>query len=270
MIKRIIIQDIIAGFRRNYVKYILYICFITLTSVGKYFGFYQLFGKEQVSGIGVVCTGILSGITEYIPDFSTPITIPITWIVLVCFIPFLQGDYTKTDMTGMGIQKILYSGRERWWIGKCMYILAMVIIYMGIMFGIPMLIELINSRQLISISKDILVYTYEFSDMCASDFDFWGYVVVMPFLCSLAIAIWTNVLGMIWNPSKAFMVMVIYLVTGIFYMHPALIGNQLMLFRCVYFNPDGIQFSVGIWIDCVLIIAGVITGLCYIERKDLI
>jgi hypothetical protein len=109
-----------------------------------------------------------------------------------------------------------------------------------------------------------------FSDMYAHIGDFWGYVVVMPVLCCLAIAIWTSVLGMIWSPSKSFMIMVIYLTSSIFYMNPLLIGNQLMLSRSVYFNERGIVLSFGIWLDLLLILAGILVGLCYVEKKDLI
>lgn len=270
MTGRIIAQDITESLRKNFGKYVLYTLFILLLFMGKYFLFCQTYEKGQISGMGVLCVSMLSGITEYIPDFSKPITIPTSWIVLTAFLPFLQGDYIKNDIQGMGIQKILLSGRERWWIGKCVHIMLTVILYTSILYGIPFIMCIIESGQMIGLGEDILIYMYGFSDLYASSYDFFGYVVVMPFLCCLAIAVWTNVLGMIWNPSKAFMVVVIYLVLGIFYMHPAFIGNQLMLFRSVYFNPNGIQLSVGIWIDCILILLGVITGLCYVERKNLI
>lgn len=270
MTGRIIIQDIREGFRRNSGKYVLYIVFIFFLTLGKYFVFCNVYHREQVSGVGILCVSILSGLEEYIPNFSRPISIPTSWIVLTAFLPFLQGDYIKNDMQGMGIQKVLLSGRERWWVGKCAYILFTVLLYMGILYGIPILICALGSGQTLDAGKDILIYTYGFSDLYANSGDFWGYFLVLPFLCCLAIAIWTNVLGMIWNPSKAFMVVVIYLVAGIFYLHPAFIGNQLMLLRGTYFNPDGVQLSVGIWIDCLLILTGMITGLCYMEKKNLI
>lgn len=271
MLGRIVIYDIVHGLRRNSGKLILFLVFVSMLYLGKgfFFGHVGTMMRTDRFGAMGLFSCIIGGIEEYIPTQEWPFTFPAEWVVLVAFIPFLYGDYISADLQGIGLQKILRTGRGRWWFGKCIWILVMAVIYMVLLYGLSWLAAaLFHSWQ--PMHLDSLLYGNGFIGLTETPWELYKRFLVLPFLCVLTISAWTVVLDMIWEPTKAFMAVCIYLVAGIFYMSPYLIGNQLMLFRSDYLNPKGVNPELGIWMDIILIGMAVLLGYYYIQNKDLI
>lgn len=271
MLGRIVIRDIVYGFRRNYGKLILFLVFVSMLYLSYGFTYIHLGTtmKTDIFGpMGLFCR-VLVGMEEYIPNPNRPLVFPAEWVALVAFIPFIYGDYISTDLKGIGVQKILQTGRGRWWFSKCIWMLVTAVIYMVLLYGISWLAAVLL-HNLQPMHLDWIIYSNGFIGLTKTPWEIYKRFLVLPFLCILTISAWTVVLDMIWEPAKAFMAVCIYLVVGIFYMNPYLIGNQLMLLRCDYLNPKGVNPELGIWMDVILIAMAVLLGYYYIQHKDLI
>lgn len=270
MLGRMMLHEAGYGILKNKQKYIMFLIYMVILCIGKSF-YYMALGIDAYFGVyGILCSSTLCGIVEYIPDWMEQITFPAGWVLMTAFIPYVLGDYVERDLHGMGIQKILLTGRRKWWYGKCAWILMSAGVYCLIFYGVQFAITGIMNGRVVMPNQDALIHIFGYSDMYADKTDFYLGMIIMPCLCILTLSVWTAVLGMIWGPAKAFMIVVIYLVIGVFYMNPILIGNQLMLLRSVYINPDGISATTGIAIDIVLTIGGILIGQCYISSKDLL
>ena len=77
-------------------------------------------------------------------------------------------------------------------------------------------------------------------------------------------------LAFIVRPSVAFGCMAALLVVSAHTMHPALLGNYLMLARLGGAVPGGVSPLVGLGVAAVLALASVVGGLFFFRRTDLV
>ena len=269
MCKGMIIQDVLYGLRKSRGKYFGFFFFMSAIVIGKCFllkqGQYGEFGM-----FGILACDIIRGIPTYIPAGDNQIVIPAYWIIMLLFIPFILGDYCEEDMKGLGLYKIVLSGRKKWWISKFVWMVLSCIVYLVIFYGTQFVITAIFNHGITKADDEAWLHLLGYSDMLTDKFTFVSHMIIAPSLCILTFFLWSGILGMIIGSVNAFTIITIYVILGIFYTSPYFIGNQLMLLRSSYFDTQGITMGNSILIDLILIIGGFLIGNSYIQNKNLI
>jgi hypothetical protein len=227
------------------------------------------YGIKNYGWAGLVSGKLFCGVAEYNIQEGN-LQPPVEWITMMMVFAYMFADCIYDDISGFGIQKITRTGRKKWYIAKCICIFIEVVINVALIYLISVVTACLKSGGFVTAERDELFNLTGFYGMLGDKVEFYMNIVVVPFFCLLTVAVWTAVIGMVSDPAKSFMFMSIYIVVGVYYMSPYLIGNQMMLNRNQYVNPDGSGFVKSLWIDVVLIIGGVVYGYIYAGKKDYI
>lgn len=269
MFKGMIFQDVLYGLRKSLGKYVGFMIFMFAIVLGKCFLLKQ--GQYGEFGLfGILGCDILRGIPTYIPTGDNQIIVPAYWIIMLLFIPFIIGDYCEEDMKGVGLYKIVLSGRKKWWFSKIIWILVSCIVYLVIFYGTQFALTTLFNNGITIADDEAWLHLFGYSDMLTDKKLFYGYMIVVPSLCIFTMFLWSSILGMIIGSVNAFTIISIYVILGMFYTSPYFIGNQLMLLRSTYFDPQGIDIMDSVFIDLILIFGGFLVGNSYIQNKNLI
>ena len=63
---------------------------------------------------------LYGGMKEFIPDYEMGFQLPIVWIFVFLFLPFILLNYPLKDMNGIGQQMLIRSTKRTfWWLSKC-------------------------------------------------------------------------------------------------------------------------------------------------------
>lgn len=261
-------RDVCLGIKNTGVRVLFYAVIIAILT---YTGTMEVgwLNMNNYGWAGLVSLKLLSGVGEY--NLNEGILYPpIEWITMIMLVIYIFADYMYDDMNGLGVQKITRIGKRRWFVSKCVWIILETVICVSLIYLIPLVIACVMHGNAVPAVKDELLNMTGFYGMLKDRETFNMNFVVVPFACCMTLAVWTSVLGMILEPAKAFMSMSIYIVVGVYYMSPYLIGNQLMLSRNPYINPDGCSVADALWIDMVLITGGLVMGYMFTVKKDYI
>lgn len=264
---RVMIQDTGYGIRKNGKRIALFAVFMFLIVLAKCF-YAGAIHRTGYGTFGLLCLNILQGMSEYIPAEEASFSLPTTWLLMVFFIFYIQGDYVRQDLSGFGLQRMVRIGGGRWWLSKCVWLLATAALYMGILYGMQFLLAWIMNGGIVLPKDDIWIYEAGFSDLLANGVEFWLYTVVVPCLCVTALSVWSVVLSLLWDPVKSFLCATAYMTLGILFLNPFFIGNQLMLARSDYVTADGYSAVMSLAIDLTLIVGGVLSGYAYIKNRN--
>ncbi len=269
MLNGMIFQDVLYGIKKSKGKYIGFLFFMIAIVLGKCFLLRQIeYGDFGL--FGILGSDSIRGIATYIPASDNQINIPAYWIIMLLFIPFILGDYCEEDMKGTGLYKIILSGRKKWWLSKFIWICVSCVIYLLIFYGTQFILTAIFNNGIIKPDEEVLLHVFGYSDMLMDKVEFFCYMVLVPSLCFMTFFIWSGIIGMIIGSVNAFTIITIYVVLGIFNTSPYLIGNQLMLLRSSYFEPQGLIMENSIVIDLILIVGGFLVGNSYIQNKNFV
>ncbi|MBQ8317708.1 MAG: hypothetical protein IJX85_05160 [Lachnospiraceae bacterium] len=269
MLINLIVSEVKHDILRHKWRYFSFFLFMTITILGKCFYMSEA-GIGDFGIFGLNASNILLGIPRYVFYADNQIVVPAGWIVMLLFIPFIVGDWCEYELCGIGVYKILLSGRKNWWIAKFTSVFVGAIIYIAIYFLSQILITIILNGDLIEASDDIWLYNSGYSRMLSEITTFYLYTIAMPCVSFITFFVCSFVLSLICGSVKSFMMITIYIVLGVFYTSPYFIGNQLMLLRSTHFDSQGIDIIDSIFIDLILIIGGYAIGRSYIHNKDLI
>lgn len=265
---RYIARDSYLGVKKTGLRILFYALVIIILT---YTGILEVdwMNMNSYGWAGIISGKLLCGVEEYNIQYGS-LNPPIEWITMMMIVIYVFADYLYDDMNGFGVQKITRLGKNRWFVSKCIWIVEEAIICVSLLYLIPLIVTYLKYGSIVSASRDELLNLTGFYGMLKDKSNFYLSFVFVPAFCCLTIAVWTAVLGMLLEPAKAFMCMSIYIVVGVYYMSPYLIGNQMMLSRNPYINPDGSGVMESLWIDIVLIIGGFVCGYLYVSNKDYI
>ena len=95
------------------------------------------------------------------------------------------------------------------------------------------------------------------------------YLVIVPFFVLWALAYMHYMISIYANTVIGFLFLVVLLVASVFYLHPLLFGNYVMMARSEKILSDGIHLGVGVMVSVIEIIISFVIGNEVIEKKDL-
>lgn len=212
---------------------------------------------------------IFEGIEEFQRmDRIASFYIPKEW--LLAQFPFLLyiAKYPKRDWDQRGMQMVLRSqSRVLWWLSKCIWLMVSAMLYYVVFYFAIAVVTMVGGGNLNLQIRD--VWEIGFGGMSRQEEV--RILLLMPWLCSIAIGILQMLLSFILSPVIALCISIAYLVLSVAVEKSWILGNYTMLIRSHEYDVmKGVRSGVGVVISVCIICFGILTGMKFIKGKEFI
>lgn len=263
--------DLNIGFSINLPKYIISALFIAILCA-KFYS--NLSASEGIPNGNIIdCyMYIFKGMKVYNAENGDPFMIPFDWLILQSLIGLLIIQYPTQDLHSYGTQLLIRSrSRVFWWISKCIWNFATVLMFYLLSFIIPIVFSAIFGD--LSLIPNIKVN--EFSSLIdlkdvQINFTFYISIFILPILTSVAVSLFQMMLSFLINPVISFLLIVGVMAASAYCHTPFLVGNYTMILRNKAIYESGFNNTNIIIIDLLIVILSVIVGLLYFKGTDIL
>lgn len=192
-----------------------------------------------------------------IMDTMEKAQLPVLWLILICGCLYLNLDYMLNDLSRVGQQIIIRSGkRVNWYISKCLWNLCSCTLYFVVVSVTGAFLVYMKEGHLpidCSISTLSVLYRGEpdaevFSTCVAFLVSF-----LLPLMTVSALSILQMTLCMLIKPIFAFLSSLLILLTSIYWNSSLILGNGAMGIRSGLLVSEGIS-PWAVIIECVVVI----------------
>lgn len=213
--------------------------------------------------------GYFRGVHEYMEIERQQIfRIPMEWFTFHIGYLFLVGNYPRVEYMDRGYQVLLRSSsKKNWWISKCLWIVIHIVLYC---IGFYMAIFLAaNMRgKVVGIEPTKLWGNYyNHMDMGL----LFMLLIFMPIMVAITLSILYMSLSFFMNEVIAMIIIIIYLISSVYWKNPFLIGNYGMCCRYSIMREQAEkEFIIGILWMLVLATSGIILGWRKVKNMEMI
>ncbi len=203
-------------------------------------------------------TYFFEGIEPFIVvDANTIFKIPAIWLFLHLYIFYLIVDYPIQDMKMIGKETFVRVGNRRiWWVSKCLTTIMIVLISYIVLLLTVLLFTLFSGGEILkSVSRSS-------SDLILA-------VLILPFVTSCCVGFFQLSISLLYRSMLSFLGVVVVLVMSVYFIHPLLFGNYLMLLRNQLLLQGGVVTSEGFILAAVIGIAGYSIGHITIKKLNI-
>lgn len=230
------------------------------------------FGKEPTLGMY-----LLNAFAGCLPasvvgkDFS----LPMGWMLILIGCLFSTVTYPSKDLESECGMQVMIRGRSRvrWWLSKCVWNLASVFIFFGILFLTAVVFCVCTKASLsMELNYDEALHLISNADMMPEGIPGWkvaALTIGLPALTTAALCIWQMFISILWHPVYGFGAGVAVLIWSAYSQTPFAIGNYAMMQRLDIFCMSGMPVSSA-WIVPVFLLAGVMAGCLVMKRRDIL
>lgn len=221
--------------------------------------------------LGNYLLSAFAGMQPYNPSSDNPFEIPIYWFALQLYLAFVVGGYANRDLAGYG-KNILIRARTRagWWLSKCIWNVASVLVYYTILFLCAVLfaaatgsVSLLPNLQIAGewLNVDCSAVSAQRAALV---------LVLAPLFSSLAVCLLQMLLSFILRPVYSYMVIAILMISSAYCYTTVLPGNWSMLLRSDVFLVGGIPLESALILALLLAVASVLIGLFFFKQCDIL
>lgn len=206
---------------------------------------------------------IFGGMREYIPAPGEPFQIPYIWLINHIGILYFTLHYMHDDLEGFGQQMILRSGsRTAWWLSKCVWNTAVVVLLYSIAWGTVFLFSSANhatrSFEISPFMAGIMVIGP--LQIPRADWPLTLEITFLPLLVTLAMSQIQMLLCLVVRPIISYVVSIVLFITSAYYISPFLLGNYAMALRSNKIVSNGVSWRPGIGVCLILMLVGMVLG----------
>lgn len=249
-------------FRREmWPKYIIWLGFFTLVS----FNFAGELASMEATQYtyGDYLLRIFGGMREYVPTQGDPFDIPYLWLINHIGILYFTLHYMHDDLEGIGCQMILRSGsRTEWWLSKCIWNTAAVVLLYTIAWGTIFLLAASNHAILtfeISPFMEVIMVPGP-CQLAQASWQLTLEITILPLLATLAMSQVQMLLCLVVRPAISYVTSLVIFLSSAYKLSPFLPGNYAIALRSDKIISNGVSGTVGIGIYLFLILASVVMG----------
>ena len=215
---------------------------------------------------------IYGGMKEYIVSPDQPFIFPVIWNIMILLICFIVLNYSYQDMNRFGRQIIVQTGsRTLWWISKCLWTTLWVILYHAVIIVVSMFAAVLMDIPINNkVNKELICYFYriESENFMLDGTSVPVYVLLLPILFVIVIAIIQLMLSLFIKPMFAYMLVMAICIISAYIQSPFIIGNYGMLVRLDWCS-EGVPIIEGGIILVVLGIVALLMGLFRFKKYDI-
>lgn len=216
---------------------------------------------------------IFGGMREYIPTPGTPFQIPYLWLINHIGILYFTLHYMHDDLEGFGQQMILRSGsRTAWWLSKCIWNTAVVVLLYSIAWGAVFLFARANhaiwSFEISPFMAEIMVFGS--NQITGTNWPMTLEITFLPLLVTLTMSQVQMLLCLVVRPTISYVISIVLCIASAYYLSPFLLGNYSMALRSDKIVSNGVSWPPGIGISLFLILASIVLGIILFQKYNIL
>jgi hypothetical protein len=211
-----------------------------------------------------------------ITEITEKVRIPVMWLMATGLCLLINFDYANEDISHFGQQILIRSERRvHWWISKCVWnifscLLYFVLIWItlgifSLMAGAVPSLTITPEVSAVSLSEvstgsNIVITAYESALT----------VVLLPFLTTLALSLLEMFFSLFVKPAISFLICFSLLIISAYINSPIAIGNYAMIMRSDILIEAGVNATIGIIINTILILFVTVAGCHVFSRQNIL
>lgn len=216
---------------------------------------------------------MMGGAKKFDVVFDKNVPFPARWILLNSYFIYSTLYYSVRDFNSMG--KVILpktKSRWRWWISKCLWNGMYILCSYGVLYGVVLLwCGAVGEKVSFEITAPLINRMLEVGNDCQKyDLMLSVYMIVVPVLIMIGLAILQMALSLFLSPILAFGVIEIVFVLSIYFCNFIAVGNYAMPIRSEYVMYGGFRFENGIICAVgICMVSMIVGGICF-QRHDML
>lgn len=206
-------------------------------------------------------------------QLSSMYTLPALWLGVQIVIGFLVGYYPVDDIHTYG-QQVLIRSRKRvdWWISKCVWNVATVVMSYAIIDLVILVMCVIFGMDIkLTFSDDVFVSAVLEMHSCTGTLkQVIIFTFIMPVVVSVAVSLMQMTLSMIISPMVGFILVETLALFATMLTNPVFIHNYGMLAHSIIASPTNIKYSTGCVVCLLIAVVSVVVGAVYFEKYNVL
>jgi hypothetical protein len=232
------------------------------------------FGAEVQAGFADYIMYIYGGMDIYDPGSGDPFVFPVRWVMVLLSVAFLTLNYPWNDMQGIGQQILIRTkGRMTWWLSKCGWSLASVLVYHSLIFlTAATFCSAVHGDFEGGINKELIYAVFRVGrGNMAENGSIWPFsMLLLPVWISTAMSLFQMILSLFIKPLFSFFFTAFVVISSAYFTSPLMIGNYAMTLRYDVAVIGGVNVNAGVMIGLFLFLASAITGCVRFHRYDIL
>lgn len=213
---------------------------------------------------------MLHGMKIFIASSGSTFEIPITFLGISILIAFAVGNYAVKDLSACGIYVITRShSRTNWIVSKILWNFTVVILIYLCIVMVTLVISGGGTAPTELFCSKILDFS-NVNDREISNGTLCLITIMLPVITSMAVSQLQMTISFIVSPIAGFFVTVVIMFLSAYITSPFLLGNYWMVQRTSIFLNNGMNISMGICVNAVVITLSIICDILYFKRKNII
>lgn len=214
----------------------------------------------------------MSGMGFYQFDPTEGFLIPYLWFISQLGISYIIAYYAEKDFTENGVN-VMVAGRNRsaWWFSKVIWCVMSVLIYFVATFTACSVFAMFyGAKPSLGVTDEFLKIVYGYNINYLPYKDLMLIVFVVPITVTTGICLVQMLMSFIISPVTSFAITCAVYILSAYYTVWFLPGSYTMWVRSSYFDVRGLNPLSGLLIAAFMVVAVVVLGKSYFERKDVI
>lgn len=214
----------------------------------------------------------MAGMGFYQFDPTKGFLIPYLWFITQMGISYIIAYYAEKDFAENGVN-VMVAGRNRsaWWFSKVIWCVLSVLIYFVATFAACSVFAMFyGAKPSLGVTDEFLKIVYGYNMTYLPYKDLMLIVFVVPIAVTTGICLVQMLMSFIISPVTSFAITCAVYILSAYYTAWFLPGSFTMWVRSSYFDVRGLNPLSGLLIAAFMVIAVVVLGNSYFEKKDVI
>lgn len=214
----------------------------------------------------------MQGMLYFRFDPKESFQIPLLWFVFQMGITYYTAYFPEKDYTENGVN-VMMRGKKRssWWASKMIWCALSVLIYYLLAFVSCSVFALLRgAKPSFNVTDEFLKGTFGYNMTYIPYKDLLLIVFVVPIAVTIGICLVQMLMSFIISPVTSFAITCAVYILSAYYTIWFLPGSFTMWVRSSYFDVRGLNPISGLLIAAFMVIAVVVLGKSYFEKKDVV
>lgn len=214
----------------------------------------------------------MAGMVFYQFDPTKGFLIPYLWFITQMGISYIIAYYAEKDFTENGVN-VMVAGRSRssWWFSKVIWCVLSVLLYFAATFAACSVFAMFyGAEPSLGVTDKFMKTVFGYNINYLPYKDLMLIVFVVPIAVTTGICLVQMLMSFIISPVTSFALTCAVYILSAYYTAWFLPGSYTMWVRSSYFDVRGLNPLSGLLIATFMVVAVVVLGKSYFEKKDVI
>lgn len=214
---------------------------------------------------------LFKGIRIFIPVRENKFEVPVMWMTVQVFVSMIVYHFPRDDFEKYGVQTLTrVHSKKRWWVSKYIWTVNSVIMYyvagylsIAVICVLRGNFSFAPNHVLNLLVNEINTQEIPLIPLCLA-------CILIPVLTSAALSVLQMTISFWLNPIYSYIIILSYIIISVYYCKPWLMGANAMMLRNYFLAGEGLQTSVIVVADILIIVLAGILGYWHFHKLDVI